>query len=165
MIQRIQSIWMLIAVVLLIIFACTSYVSVLTPLADININPFGQSLSASIGETGNLNLVDFSWVPGVVSVIATLVTAIAIFLFKNRILQARLIVFAIILLLILNCILGYVLYQVYDFAGSTSGIMLGASVKLHIHLLWPLISIVFLYLAVRRVYYDEALIRASNRIR
>jgi len=85
----------------------------------------------------------------------TLLHLVAIFLYKNRIRQIRVVVFTIILLIGL-----FGLFFYFIFAGMPE-----ARVVYNIPMAFPLIAIILDYLAIRTIGKDEALVRSLNRIR
>lgn len=80
---------------------------------------------------------------------------VAIFMYKKRIRQIRLVVFTIILQLGLFGLFFYFAYAGFD----------DAKVAYKIPMAFPLIAVILDYLAIRAIGKDEALIRSLNRIR
>ena len=87
--------------------------------------------------------------------IILIIHLVAIFLFKKRIRQMRLLVFAILLMLGLFGM--FYFFTFYSFKGF--------EVSFKIAVVFPLIAIIFDYLAIRNIGKDEALIRSIDRIR
>ncbi len=87
--------------------------------------------------------------------IITLLHLVIIFIYKKRILQIRLLVFSIILLLGLFGIFFYFTYAGFD----------DAKVAFKIPVVFPVVAIILDYLAIRAIGKDEALVRSLNRIR
>jgi hypothetical protein len=90
----------------------------------------------------------------IVSLILILVT---IFLYKNRILQMRISTVNIFILLGLG---GLILYYIWSSAEILSGVF-----SLSIYLVFPLIASILIYLAIRAIAKDELLVRSIDRIR
>lgn len=88
---------------------------------------------------------------------ATLVGLITTFLFKKRMIQIRLCG------LNLGLLLGTTV-MIY-FLGHQGGKELAAEVSYHIPMVFPLISMVMTFLAMRAIGKDEALVKSMNRIR
>ena len=88
-------------------------------------------------------------------ILITLLHLLALFLFKTRIRQIRLLAFTIILLLGLLGIMVYFLYAGFD----------DAEVAFRIPMIFPLVAVLLDYLAIRAIGKDEALVRSMDRIR
>lgn len=121
MIQRIQSIYLLVAVVLSVI---------------------------------SIFLFWGLWIPVALLAISSLISGYAIFAYGNRMFQAKLCMFNI-LLLIGWLIVYFVLMHVSEEGLSSVGFSA----------LLPCLSIVFNFLARRAIIADERLVRAADRIR
>ena len=80
-----------------------------------------------------------------------------IFLFKNRILQMRLSSINIFILLGLG---GLIFYYIWSSAKLLSGVY-----SLTIYLVFPLIASILIYMAIRAIAKDELLVRSIDRIR
>ncbi|MBI9053172.1 MAG: DUF4293 domain-containing protein [Bacteroidales bacterium] len=152
MIQRIQSIYLLIVTLLLgSLFAF--------PLAEL-LSSDGQLFifnfnGLSIENEAGMYLLTIP--PVVLLVINILISFVTLFFYKKRVLQMRLNSFNIILLL------GYVglnYYYIHNFSKQLDGI-----VSYHVIAIFPLIAAIFTYLAIRAIGKDEALIRSMDRIR
>ena len=141
MIQRIQSIWLLI--VALTAFATYTLTLYIGKLADGSERPF---LLAD-----NFLLVILIIALGVLAILC-------IFLYKNRKLQFRLSVLGVIFS-ILFLFIEYV--KVEDFK-ETNKILSGSY---QIGALLPVIMIIFFILAARGIYKDEKLVKSLNRLR
>lgn len=85
----------------------------------------------------------------------TLLHFAAIFMYKKRITQMRIVVFTIILLLGLFGLFFYFTYAAFD----------NAQVAYKIQMAFPIIAIILDYLAIRAIGKDEALVRSLDRIR
>ncbi|OFX18597.1 MAG: hypothetical protein A2041_03370 [Bacteroidetes bacterium GWA2_31_9b] len=89
--------------------------------------------------------------------IITLISFVSIFLYKKRILQMRINVINLVLML------GYVglnYYYIKNFSAQLNGI-----ISYNFIVIFPFISVILTYLAIRAVGKDEALIRSLDRIR
>lgn len=147
MIQRIQTIYMLIAAVLIgALFAL--------PFAEIVVHNelflFNIKGILKNGELVNNGLPIMLFV-GLIFVLHV----VTIFLYKNRVRQMRLLTFTIILLLGLFGMFYFFTY--YDFKG--------AEISFKLSVVFPLVAIILDYLAIRNIRKDEDLIRSVNRIR
>ena len=152
MIQRIQSIYLLVATLLLgFMFAY--------PLAEL------------LGSEGQLFIFKFNGLliekekgmylltvpPIILLVILVGISFFSIFLYKKRVLQMRLNSLNIFLML---GYLGLNYYYIQNFSKQLNGV-----VSYQIAAIFPFIAAVLTYLAIRAIGKDEALIRSMDRIR
>ena len=95
--------------------------------------------------------VDILWAASLILILVT------IFLFKNRVLQMTLAKINIFLMLGLG---GLIFYYVWSIAKQLSGVY-----SFTIYLVFPIISAILIYLALRAIDKDEKLVRSIDRIR
>jgi len=147
MIQRIQTIYILLAAILTATLFKLKF-------ADLIVNNELLTFTAK-GIFKDAEQV-FNGLPILIfiGIIALLHLAI-IFMYKKRIRQIRFLVFSIILLLGLFGMFFYFTYAGFD----------DAKVAFKIPVAFPVVAIVLDYLAIRAIGKDEALIRSLNRIR
>ncbi len=147
MIQRIQTVYLSISTILIGLLFLLPFAELAKEGAIYLFNFKGVLLDGVVKETGLI-------VTGlIVIIIASQV--LAMFRFKNRKQQNKIILFAILMLL---CLLATLVYYTYFlFAGAQISYKIGAVL--------PLIAIVIDYLAIRAISKDEALIRSIDRIR
>ena len=148
MLQRIQTVYLLIIVALTV-------ATLFLPLAvlqqgDALFSFDASGLSTMIGEP---ELLYPAWGLFALTAIIAIIALVTIFLYKKRILQIRLCVFNALL------ILGF-----YGFF-ALKGDMEGASVSVKIALSFPLVNLILDYLAIRNIGADEALVRSLDRLR
>ena len=147
MIQRIQTVYLLLAALLTASLLQLSF-------AELAVN--GELYIFSAKGIYNAGQVKFDGLPVMIFIgLITLLHFVIIFMYKNRIRQLRLTVFTIILLMGL---LGLIFY--FTCAGFEE-----ASVAFKIPVAFPLIAIILDYLAIRAIGKDEALVRSMDRIR
>ena len=92
----------------------------------------------------------------VLLLIATTLTILAIFLYKRRALQMRIVVFCMILLVGYYAYLGFLVYMAHaDGCAYTPSVTAA----------FPFISIVLDYLAFRGILKDELMVRSLDRLR
>lgn len=141
MIQRIQSLW-------LIIVALTAFATSRLVLFEGTL-PNGTQLQMPLAE---------SLILSIVIIALGLMALICLFLFKNRKLQFKLSVFGVILS-IGFLFLEYFMVEAFKNKHSilTGSYELGA--------LLPVLMIVFFFLAARGIYKDERLIKSMDRLR
>lgn len=149
MIQRIQSVYLLVVTILMIICMC---------------NPVGSIIASTneISEFGNLCITlpdgskDYApWALFAILMVVAILSFVTIFLFKKRMLQIRLTIFSSIMLI------GYYLALV------ALALMLaeGTSFTPSWTICLPFVAIVLNWLAIRGIGADEALVKAYDRLR
>ncbi|MCD7899183.1 MAG: DUF4293 domain-containing protein [Bacteroides sp.] len=149
MIQRIQTVYLLLVVALLITALCLplgTFVS--TEMVNYKFTNLGVTQADNFYSTWGL----FS-----ILLLSAIISFATIFLFKNRILQLRMTIFSTILL-----VGYYITFLVFLFNIKSS---LGASFQINWALCLPLISIILNYLAIRAIGKDEVLVKAADRLR
>ncbi len=151
MIQRKQTIYLLLALVLTVVCLCL---------------PVGRFLPVGMGlgsEMYNLWIVDKAtgatscpaWALFAILIVTCPVTLAAIFGYKNRRQQAR------------YCLFVALLYVGWYIAYAAFGLMLGGTAKFHpsFAACLPFVSFVLVLLARKGINDDEKLVRAADRIR
>ena len=145
MIQRIQSVYLLLVTVLLVVAICM---------------PVGQFIGAD-GVTAHV-LADggfqSTWGLFGILLLSALVAFCTIFLFRNRMLQIRMTIFSSILLIgyyIAFCVFMFILKGDLD----ATAFQLGWALCL------PVVAIILNYLAFRAIYKDEVMVKAADRLR
>lgn len=154
MIQRIQTLYLLLATALMVVTLFMPIATFTTPSGDV------FTLSAfelTDGEQSQSTL----WM-GILLVLATALPLVNIFLFKNRLLQLRLCGVEVVLLL--GTIAFMAIY--YWLSGANALEDVGVA---HQGFGWaaimPVLSLVLIALAIRSIFKDEALVRSLDRIR
>lgn len=150
MIQRIQSIYLLVVTILMIVCMCNPVGAILTP--DNEISTF-TNLCITTPE-GNSNYAP--WALFVLLLIIALLALVTIFLFKKRMLQIRLTIFSSILL-----IGYYVIFVVF----VTTMLADDASFTPSWLVCLPFVALILNWLAIRSIGADEALVKAYDRLR
>ncbi len=143
MIQRIQTIFLLLSVLL-------SVLLLYLPVYEL------QSLSATTAEINRFK-ISSSAILAIINGVVGIFCLIAVFLYKNRNLQIRI----CNLSLLLTCVLIGLLFFVADTMSS--------SMNQKVHYLYgsyfPLIQILVIYLAIRNIKHDENLVKSADRLR
>ena len=154
MIQRIQTVY------LLAIVALTAAM-LFMPLAIVQIDDKFFSLDSSGLNTlaTPSELVYPVWALMVLLAIIIMIAFIAIFLYKKRILQIRLCIFNAFLLVGFYGLFAFFLWKI----SGTPGIFRFSNIRLA--MVFPFISLILDYLAIRNIGADETLIRSLNRLR
>ena len=159
MIQRIQTLYLALVVLLGVLLCCFAPVGFVSVEGAEQFHQYTASFSHIIDITNPeeplrvMNIISLS----ILSVTIPLVALITIFLFKKRILQARINVVNVVL-----CIGWYAVLAVYIWFAKTN-----------LHTDWyltpwaaiPLVNLVLTMMATRAILKDEALVRAADRLR
>ncbi|HOP05381.1 MAG TPA: DUF4293 domain-containing protein [Tenuifilaceae bacterium] len=154
MIQRIQTVFLLIAAILL------SFL-VFFPIAEM-VGEF-DTIVYEIGFKGFIvqktgERAAFSTLPlSILISLCLLVTVVSIFLFKRRILQIRLSTFNVILLVGLQGLMFYYIKMAQK--------AITADFSFTLFFVFPTVSAILVFLALRAIARDEALVRSLDRLR
>lgn len=167
MIQRIQSIYLLATALLLLLLFFVPTVSIDfflgTQSRTIEMLPFG------ITETGGgeSSLAIGTVYYGILITVAMALTLTVIFLFKNRLLQMRLVAADIVLQAGILGFIAYYIYKAYSLAESIEAVSIGAKayVSLSPVCAVPVATIIVSCLAFRGILRDHILVRSLDRIR
>ena len=153
MIQRIQTVYLLIISVLMIVL-------LFLPLATVQVGETFYSFNAAGLYTmlaEEPELVFPAWGLFILTAAIAILALVIIFLFKRRILQIRMCVFNALLMIGFFAI---ILWKVKEGAGLDAFSFTG-----QIGLTFPFICIILDYLAIRNIGADEALVRSLERLR
>lgn len=149
MIQRIQTLYLLLVVILgtlLCFFAPVQFLSPTTELMD-------------------LSIVD-KWPLLVIAIASPLLALVNIFLFKRRFLQVRLNIVNVILCLGFYAILAlYTAYVIKGYEPLGAITLQDSEWFLTPWAALPLVNVILTMMATRRILKDEALVRAADRLR
>lgn len=150
MIQRIQTLYLFLVVVL------GTLLCFFSPM---------QFLPAT--GTAYITLATFSkWPLAVITVAIPLIALADIFLFKRRLLQARLNIVNVILCVGYYALLAlYIAFIVKGYEPVNDMILTGADWYPTVWASIPLINMILTLMATRRILKDEALVRAADRLR
>ncbi|MCE5204565.1 MAG: DUF4293 domain-containing protein [Porphyromonadaceae bacterium] len=150
MLQRIQSLFLLLA-------AAAMLVASATPLAFFMYNG-DKVIFEAMGVYINKTLNDSTWGLFVLGMVSSILSLITVFLYKQRMLQIRLSVFNILLMIGFYLYFGFILYKLFPVES------LGFQ-KVGVGIIMPVIALILTILAIRNIGADEALIRSLNRLR
>lgn len=161
MIQRIQTLYLLAVVALGITLFFMPVVQFVSPEEAVELQVYELSAiglkQVGIDQPQMTNALQGLWGLSLATVLIPLLALVDIFLFKKRILQARLNIFTVML-----CLGYYGVIAIYIWLAKVS-----LGVDWHI-IPWasvPLICLILTLMATRRILKDEALVRAADRIR
>lgn len=163
MIQRIQSIYLLVVLIL-------SMVTLLSPVLELasadayyelSVRGLERSTAASAlidGGEEQAGVVEHAWMLTLISAIIPFITLITIWLYKHRQLQIRLTVFNSLLMLGYYGMYAFYLYYFKEkYAADAVHPLLPA--------VFPLVCIVLNVLAIRGIAKDDALVKSYERLR
>ena len=150
MIQRIQTLYLLIVTVLLIVAMCI-------PVGSFTYADGTASEFTNLGVYLQSGCDSSPWGMFAILLLSAIISFATIFLFKNRMLQIRMTIFNSILLI------GYYLtFLAFMFVLKKD---LSATFQISWALCLPLISIILNWLAVRAIGRDEVMVKAADRLR
>ena len=150
MLQRIQSIYLILA-------AAAMLISVTVPLATFYFNTEAVVFDA-MGIYLNGELTDSTWGLFAIGLFSSVVALITIFLYKSRLLQIRLSIFNIVLMIGFYLYFAFIIYKVYPVENLEFS-------KVGFGIIMPVISIILTILAISKIGADEALVQSLNRLR
>lgn len=153
MIQRIQTVYLLIATILMAITIFTPIAQFFDGTQEYTLTAFALKDAAEVTAQSTIYM-------GILLALAGVLPFVVIFLFKNRQLQIRLCAAEIVLLVGSLVVMGIYYYLSARLFESVNGL---GSLKLG--MIMPLIAIVFVALATRAIFRDEVLVRSLDRIR
>ncbi len=146
MVQRIQTLYLLAVVALGIALVWLPVLQLVTPDGQL------YELTALGGAP-----LQGLWGLTITTVLIPVMALVDIFLYRRRILQARLNIFTVML-----CVGYYGVLAIYVWLAKMS---LAADWYLTVWASFPLVSLILTLMATRRILKDEALVRAADRIR
>lgn len=150
MIQRIQTLYLLAVVALGIALIWLPVVQLVTPEDAAELQVYELSALGGAPIQGVWGLL-------VATILIPLLALIDIFLYRKRILQARLNIFTVML-----CLGYYGVLAIYIWLAKMS---LGVEWHILPYASFPLVCLILTLMATRRILKDEALVRAADRIR
>ncbi len=154
MIQRIQTLYLLVAAALVAVTLAAPLAYFASGAVELKLYAFGLKDAEGVTAHSTVYL-------GILAVLACALPAVTIFLFRNRMLQIRLCVAEMVLLAgceVMMAIYYYLSYRIFAAYTFHSQGMYAAIVL-------PLLGLVFVYLAARAIFRDELLVRSVDRIR
>ena len=150
MIQRIQTLYLLAVMALGIALIWLPVVQFVTPEEAAELQIWEMSALGGVPLPGLWGLL-------VTTILIPVLALIDIFLYRKRLLQARLNIFTVMLCLGYYGVLAIYIWQAKLALGVDWHLMPWAS--------FPLVCLVLTLMATRRILKDEALVRAADRIR
>lgn len=156
MIQRIQTIYLLLATALMSLTLFLPLATICSGSEEVVVKAFGVDV-ASFGFD-----LPLPFYLGTVLIAATLLPFVTIFLFKKRLTQIRLCVSEIVLML---GSAGFIAIYCYRLVSLLSEVLSNSVFTLGFASLMPVVAIIPVVLAIRGIAKDEALVRSLDRIR
>ncbi len=150
MLQRIQSLFLLLA-------AAAMLLATVTPLAYF-IYESDQVVFEAMGIYVNGILNDSTWGLFVIGLVSTVLALITVFVYQKRMLQIRFSIFNIVLMIGFYLYFGFLIYTIYP-VESLQFQKVGMGITM------PVIAIILTILAIRNIGADEALVRSLQRLR
>ena len=150
MIQRIQTVFLLAA---LILIGCLFFI----PFADLTATGVYNFSLKGIASTSPGEVFQQPYWLTVMGLVNTVLVFVVIFLYKNRKLQMNLTIVSLLLAVALNG-------AMYFLAGKYQDI-LKAEVKYNVVFVFPVIAAILLIMAYRYIRKDELLIKSLDRLR
>lgn len=160
MIQRIQTVYLLLVVALGISLCFVPVVQFVSPedaavVRAWELTAFGMN-ETTVNELPAIQLNGL-WGLLLASILIPVLALVDIFLYKKRLLQARLNIFSIMLCLGYYGVLAIYIYLAKMVMGAEWYILPWAAI--------PLVCMVLTVMATRRILKDEAMVRAADRLR
>ena len=154
MIQRIQTVYLLIVAGLFIAL-------MFLPLAVVQSGDalFSFDLTGLNSLSQPSELTFPTWPLMALAAIILLISLINIFMYKKRILQIRICVFNTLIIIGFCVLFGLYVWHI------DNALMHDMSISMRIWASFPIISLIFNYLAIRSIGIDEALVRSLERLR
>ncbi|MBR3027071.1 MAG: DUF4293 domain-containing protein [Bacteroidales bacterium] len=160
MIQRVQTVYMLASVIAILTMHFFWLASFAIPEATFELNSLGLVCQTKGFETDRM-----VWELFIVLLLMVALPLINIFLYKNRKLQLRVLIYTIILNVLYY---GLFFWECYRLKGDVAALSQGGVVDVHYNimmLVMPAVSIFALIMAARGVIFDIALIKSLERLR
>lgn len=152
MIQRIQSVYLLVVTVLLVVTMClpAGHFIAADGVNTLAFKPLGVTLADGGFQS--------TWGLFGLLLLSAIVAFGTIFLFRNRMLQVRMTIFNSVLLIGYYVVFG-VFWYVLKGRLDVTGFQVGWALCL------PAVCIILNYLAFRAIYRDEVMVKAADRLR
>ncbi|MFW6327776.1 MAG: DUF4293 domain-containing protein [Bacteroidota bacterium] len=151
MIQRIQTIYLLFALIMMVLPFFIPYVEVMGQDGQ-TYHLMGQGIYTEDGQ-----LLEYTYPTLIILAVSAIFSLVIIFLYKKRLLQLRLSVINLFLMLGSVVLMAYYLFQFHQ---NEPGL-----IRYDFGFIFPVIAFILTILAFRAIKKDEILIRSAERIR
>lgn len=166
MIQRVQTLYMLLASVLvglMLIFPLIGFSEGESSIFELR--TFGFHYENDVEAPEGVYLQPTTYM-GVINIMASLLPLILIFLYKNRILQIRLSYVSIVLMFGLQIFVGYYIYKLkWSIDEAAMNAITVSAIRYSIVSALPIFGVILMWLSIRGIIKDESLVRSLDRIR
>ena len=157
MIQRIQSLYLLCAIIFMAIFAFPPSFNIVTPDATYQLTSCGIE-ATQVADTGAAVVVaSQNYIVAIVAGLIALMSLVAILLFKDRIKQILVCKINILFYITLYIVLGITAYMNYTD-------LQGVSFTTTTYAVFPICALITNWLAITAIKKDEQLVRDSERM-
>ncbi len=157
MIQRVQSIYLLCSIIFMAIFAFTPYCNIVTDSGSYQLNSCGLNLSAPIETAGATITSSQNFTVAILAALISVMSAVAIFMFKNRPRQILVCKVNILLYIALYIVMGIYAYNNYN-------ILQGTGFTTTTYVIFPICALITNWLAMGAIKKDEDMVRDSERM-
>ena len=159
MIQRIQSLYLLCAIIFMAIFAFTPFINLITPVGTYQMNCLGTNLTTPAEAIAETAIVASSqnFILAIVSALIAVMSILAIFLFKDRAKQILVCRINILFYITLYVVMGLLIYNNYTALGATT-------FKTTTYIIFPICALITNWMAMQAINKDEQLVRDSERM-
>lgn len=159
MIQRIQSLYLLCAIIFMAIFAFNPFINLITPAGTYQMNCMGINLSAPAEIITETAIIASSqnYIAAIVAALIVVMSIIAIFLFKNRMKQMLVCKINILFYITLYVVMGLLIYNNYTMLGATT-------FKTTTYIIFPICALITNWMAIQAINKDEQMVRDSERM-
>lgn len=154
MIQRIQSVYLLLTTLLAILFLSGDIINFIGNTSPVSLAMNGVRMYSG-GEEPQIVMTALPF--SILLMLIPLVSFVTIFLYKNRKLQLKMTVALILLIIAVIALSGYYIYSVVNSYES--------ELTLSYKLVLPVLMLIFSILAYRGIKKDEHLVRSYDRLR
>lgn len=150
MLQRIQTVFLLLAAAAMLVASVTTLATFFYDGERVVFEAMGIYLDG--------NLSDSTWGLFAVGAVSSVIALFTVFLYRNRMLQIRLSIFNIVLMVGFYLYFGFIIFRLYPVENLQFE-------KVGIGIIMPVIAIILTVLAIRKIGADEALVRSLERLR
>ncbi|MGB4655688.1 MAG: DUF4293 domain-containing protein [Bacteroidales bacterium] len=159
MIQRIQTLYLTLAVVLLLLMFAFPIANFYSEFGVWQFNMLGVRSQVPGEGAVFSNQIIFTILP-ILTIIISAILLLTIFNYKKRMLQIRLINLSVFLTLVMLCGIFFLYVPLIEKQTSTTVDYLSSP-----SIFFPIIAVIFMLLASRSIKKDEKLVRSTDRLR
>lgn len=157
MLQRIQSIYLLCAIIFLALFAFMPYFNIVTPDVKYTINSCGIEVKELLSPLAETPTLAPNYIVAILTGLIAVMSLIAIFLYKNRPKQILVCKVNILFYVALYVVMGIYAYTNYSALGGTAFATTS-------YVVFPVCALITNWLALEAIKKDEKMVRDSERM-